>query len=54
MAKPIRNTPVLYGDDATTFIKNAEKQRNEQQCLLERERIAQNVKKLQGLLHNLK
>lgn len=53
MAKPIRNTPILFGDDASKFIEQSQKSVDESVKIAERNRIAKSVQKLQSLINTL-
>ena len=53
MARPIRNTPILYGKDATAFIKAASETPSYEERKAERERIEAGVKKLEALMASL-
>ena len=50
MAKPIRNTPILYGKDASIFIEKSQKTKDSNARIIERNRIEQSILKLQALL----
>lgn len=50
MAKPIRNTPILYGKDASAFIKNSQKCKDLNARIAERSRIEKSILRLQSLL----
>ena len=49
MAKPIRNTPILYGKDASAFIENSQKCKDLNARIAERSRIEKSILKL-GLM----
>lgn len=53
MARPIRNTPILTGKDAVDFIQAASKIPSEANRKEERNRVENNVKKLNFLLAKL-
>jgi len=50
MARPIRNTPILTGKDATLFIKEASQTPSVQSRQAERVRIEASVKRLEAML----
>lgn len=54
MAKPIRNTPILYGKDAKHFLAEIENLPSNEARIKERERIAANVERLRGLIMDMK
>lgn len=53
MAKPIRNTPILTGKDATDFIKAASSVPSEASRKIERDRLDKSVSRFKALLANL-
>ncbi|MCQ2190142.1 MAG: hypothetical protein MJY63_00680 [Paludibacteraceae bacterium] len=53
MARPIRNTPILTGKDATTFIQSASTTPSEEIRRAERNRIEDSVNKLKMFLSKL-
>lgn len=50
MARPIRNTPILFGDDARQFNLAAENVIPETDRIIERERIQKSVENFQTFL----
>ncbi|WP_199659156.1 hypothetical protein [Parabacteroides sp. AF48-14] len=42
MARPIKETPILFGEDAKRFMKEMEETRNKRASKEERERIEKN------------
>ena len=54
MAKPIRNTPILYGKEAKQFLSEIENLPSAEDCRKERERIEANVERLKNLIMNIK
>jgi len=50
MARPIRNTPILTGKDATLFIKAASQTPSAQSRQAERVRIEASVQRLEAML----
>lgn len=54
MAKPIRNTPILYGKDAEQFFTEIENLPSVSQRQKERQRIAANVEHFKVLVASLK
>ena len=53
MAKPIRNTPILYGEDALRFRKEIENLPSPEERLKERTRIKESVKRLRERIATL-
>lgn len=53
MAKPIRNTPILTGKDATDFIKAASLEPSEAIRKIERDRLDKSVNRFKALLASL-
>lgn len=53
MAKPIRNTPILTGKDATNFIKAASAAPSEASRKIERDRLNKSVNRFKALLASL-
>lgn len=53
MARPIRNTPILTGSDATLFIQTADSFPSESARSLERNRIEASVTKFKSMLAKL-
>ena len=54
MAKPIRNTPILFGEDAKMFLAQIEKRPSTEERKRERARIARSLEELEALVKNLK
>ena len=54
MARPIRNTPILFGKDASMFLAEIEKQPSLEERRKERARIDASVERLTALVMNLK
>lgn len=54
MAKPIRNTPILYGKDAKQFLHEIENLPSIEARRKERARIEANVERLKELIQNIK
>ncbi|MBO4985128.1 MAG: hypothetical protein J6C87_05735 [Bacteroides sp.] len=54
MARPIRNTPILFGKDAKMFLAEIEQQPSLEDRRKERARIEVNVERLATLIMNLK
>lgn len=54
MAKPIRNTPILYGKDAKQFLSEIEKLPSAEERKKERERIEASVERLKNLIMTIK
>ena len=54
MARPIRNTPILFGKDAKMFLTEIEQQPSLEDRRKERARIDANVKRLTAVIANLK
>lgn len=54
MAKPIRNTPILYGKDAEQFLQEIENLPSIDDRRKERARIEANVERLKELILNMK
>ena len=54
MAKPIRNTPILYGKDARQFLAEIENLPSQEDRRKERARIDANVERLKALIMNIK
>jgi len=50
MARPIRNTPILTGKDATLFVKEASQTPSAESRQAERVRIEASVNKLQQMI----
>lgn len=50
MARPIRNTPALYGKDAERFLAEISVLPSEQERRNERQRIARSVKEFMSLI----
>ncbi|MBQ0090515.1 MAG: hypothetical protein KBT27_14400 [Prevotellaceae bacterium] len=53
MARPIRNTPILTGSDATMFIHTADSFPTESERLSERTRLEASVTKFKSMLAKL-
>lgn len=49
MARPIKETPILFGKDAERFKKDMEETRNKRISAEERERIEKNFKLLKSI-----
>ena len=54
MAKPIRNTPILYGKDAKQILSEIENLPSAEERRKERERIEANVERLKNLITSIK
>ena len=54
MAKPIRNTPILFGEDAKMFLAQIEQRPSAEERRRERSRIARSLEELETLVKNLK
>lgn len=54
MAKPIRNTPILYGDDAAKFREEISKLPSPEERRRERRRIDASVEELVAMISALK
>ena len=54
MAKPIRNTPILYGKDAKRFLAEIEKLPSAEERRKERARIDANVNYFLALIEEMK
>lgn len=54
MAKPIRNTPILYGKDAKRFLAEIEKLPSAEERRKERARIDANVESLKQMILTIK
>lgn len=54
MAKPIRNTPILYGKDAMRFLAEIEKLPSVEERRKERARIDANVEYLKQMILTIK
>lgn len=54
MARPIRNTPILFGKDARMFLAEIENQPSLEDRQKERARIDASVERLTALVMNLK
>ncbi len=54
MAKPIRNTPILFGKDASQFLSQIAKLPSDSERGRERARIAQSLIELENLVKSLK
>lgn len=54
MAKPIRNTPILYGKDAKRFLAEIEKLPSAEERRKERARIDANVYYFLALIEEMK
>ncbi len=50
MARPIRNTPILYGKDARRFLADISKLPSNEDRKRERERVRNNVVKLKEMI----
>lgn len=50
MARPIRNTPVLYGEDAKRFLADISKLPSNEDRQRERDRVRNNVAKLREMI----
>lgn len=53
MARPIRNTPILTGSDATLFIQTADRIPTDSARISERARIEASVNKFKSMLAKL-
>lgn len=53
MAKPIRNTPILFGKDAENFINQSKKTLSSKEKERECERIAVSLSRFQTLISEL-
>lgn len=53
MAKPIRNTPILFGKDAELFRKEISQLPPSHERALERERIRKSIAQLQQMVDDL-
>ncbi len=53
MARPIRNTPILTGSDATLFIRTADSFPSESARISERTRLEASVSKFKSMLAKL-
>jgi hypothetical protein len=49
MAKPIKETPVIKGKDARTFLENIQKNRTQRNTPNENNRIRENFSKLNSI-----
>ncbi len=49
MARPIKETPILFGEDAKRFMKEMEETRNKRASKEERERIKKNYELLKSI-----
>ena len=54
MAKPIRNTPILYGKDAKQFLLEIDNLPSMEERKKERARIEANVERLKMMVQNMK
>ena len=54
MAKPIRNTPILYGKDAKQFLLEIDNLPSMEERKKERARIEANVERLKIMVQNMK
>ena len=53
MARPIRNTPILMGSDASAFIRAAERKQTPSQLQSERARLDASVERFMTMLAKL-
>jgi len=53
MAKPIKNTPILWGNDARDFISKMNNAPSQKDRNLERERIDDSLSKLSDIIKKL-
>lgn len=50
MAKPIKNTPILYGKDALDFIKKSNEQLSEEKRQEEQARVRENAERFRQMV----
>lgn len=53
MARPIRNTPILFGEDATEFLRKINTPIPEEERIAERKKVQEGAARLLELVANL-